>query len=144
MEYWTGRQLVSLLLPPVLYYEQGDPSKSKTYVVIENGQIIRGRLSKAVIGQNYESLIAHLYHYYEPHHALRMIRQLQKLGCCYLQVWLFVYLFLIILIIKKRTRGLVLGLGTPRNQLYISIRMFSPWLRKPSRNTTAGFLPRHI
>ena len=88
---WSGRQVVSALLPPV-YLEMGnkvwdsskrdDPENSKNYVVINNGQITQGILDGDIFDK---ALIHILYNDFSPDVTVDFIDSLQSVVASYLQ-----------------------------------------------------------
>ena len=65
-ELWTGSQLVSMVLPRTLMYTKGSVTKMTSYdtkdLIIRNGQIVFGRLSKATLGASAGALSDIIHH----------------------------------------------------------------------------------
>ena len=88
---WSGRQVVSALLPAV-YLEMGnkvwdsgkrdDPENAKNYVVINNGQITQGILDGDIFDK---ALIHILYNDFSPDVTVDFIDSLQAVVAAYLQ-----------------------------------------------------------
>jgi len=82
---WTGRQLVNLLLPPILFYEYKHKSDDTFHVRIRNGVLECGQWTSPVVDADSRSIVAHLARFYDLHHMTRFVRQFQLLGCLFLQ-----------------------------------------------------------
>lgn len=88
---WSGRQVVSALLPAV-YLEMGnkvydsskrdDPDNAKNYVVIKNGDILNGILDGDIFDK---ALIHILYNDFSPETTVEFIDSLQAVVATYLQ-----------------------------------------------------------
>lgn len=78
--HFTGREAVSLLLPPTLTY-----SNSKTGVVIEAGALQNGRLCRQTLGTASGSLIHHLWLFYGPTVTQEFLSDCQRLVGRWLQ-----------------------------------------------------------
>ena len=72
VERWTGSQLISTLLPPTLSLEKGD-------VLIRGGVLLRGRLTKSVLGTQPGGLIDVMTKEYGCHETMRFMTRLQRL-----------------------------------------------------------------
>ena len=80
---WSGRQVLEALLPRplLLYYEMPNGLGC-----IERSRIRSRTWDKSVVGNHHRSLIAYLCRYYEAHHAQRLVRLMQRVGCRWLQL----------------------------------------------------------
>ena len=73
----SGKLLFSMLLPEDMFYRCGD-------VAIEEGILVKGTITKAQLGGSHSSLIAKLYHDYDPSRCERFINEVQFLGNAFL------------------------------------------------------------
>ena len=86
---WTGKQMQSLLLPPVnlTRFSNGHPdderdelSPGDTRVLIENGELLCGMLDKKSLGTSAGSLIHVIMNQFGPRGARAFIRGHQRVG----------------------------------------------------------------
>lgn len=68
---WTGRQVFSLLLDPLLSYSRGE-------VVVRRGRLLAGTLSKQTLGTSAGSLVDHIYRQRGSRAALRFMGDIQR------------------------------------------------------------------
>lgn len=82
-ELWTGKQLVSTILPKNFsYYPYGHKSDEKDdtkRVSIRNGDLMDGQLSKKTIGKSERGLLHRFYHQYGANTMQTFINKLQQL-----------------------------------------------------------------
>lgn len=88
--YWTGRQLVTTILPPINLqrfsntYKEDSQDTSENYkmdskIIIKNGILESGAIDKSVLGAKKEGSIAHvIFNDYSPERAKNFINLIQK------------------------------------------------------------------
>lgn len=95
---WTGKQLVSLLLPPnfnlTKYVRDGNPDTEGKYdkerlVVIHNGELLAGSLCKKTVGNTGGGIVQQLCNDYSHKHAANFLNNMQKM----VNYWLMGYGF---------------------------------------------------
>jgi len=75
---FSGKLLFSFLLPNNLFYNY------KNEVIIEEGILVKGQITKTQLGSSHQSLIAKLYHDYSPYICEQFINDVQFLGNAFL------------------------------------------------------------
>ena len=85
--YWSGKQLVSLLLPSGIFLEKrvrgaattvGPDDPAERYVLIENGVLLHGTLCKATIGPGTGGVVHRIVTAYGPDAAIRFLSDFQR------------------------------------------------------------------
>jgi DNA-directed RNA polymerase beta' subunit len=81
-EYWTGKQLLSLIIPTNLHLNNlKDPMNPHDKgILIINGQILSGSVDKAIIGKSQGGLIHTLFNDYGPGTTKTFLNIIQKLS----------------------------------------------------------------
>ena len=101
-QWWTGKQLISLLLPPGLFLERrvrgagpdvGPDDPQERYVRVVDGELLAGTLCKATLGTGTGGLVHKIHNLAGPQGAVRFISDFQRV----VSTWL-------------PTRGLTMGL----------------------------------
>jgi DNA-directed RNA polymerase beta' subunit len=86
--YWTGKQLVTLLLPSGIFLEKrvrgaaatvGPDDPAERYVLIENGVLLHGTLCKATIGPGSGGIIHRIVTAYGQDAAIRFLSDFQRI-----------------------------------------------------------------
>ena len=85
--YWSGKQLVSLLLPSGIFLEKrvrgaaasvGPEDPAERYVLIENGELLHGTLCKATIGPGSGGIVHRIVTAYGSDAAIRFLSDFQR------------------------------------------------------------------
>lgn len=85
--YWTGKQLVTLLLPSGIFLEKrvrgaaatvGPEDPAERYVLIENGVLLQGTLCKATIGPGTGGIVHRIVTAYGQDAAIRFLSDFQR------------------------------------------------------------------
>lgn len=85
--YWTGKQLVSLLLPSGIFLERrvrgaapsvGPEDPQERYVLIENGELLHGTLCKATIGPGSGGIVHRILTAYGPDAVVHFLSDFQR------------------------------------------------------------------
>jgi len=84
---WSGKQVFSMILPKVNYYENGDDGKIST--LIEKGKFIKGTVSKRMIGTGSRGLIQIIFNDYGPNETRDFLNNIQVLMCHWLKTVCF-------------------------------------------------------
>lgn len=85
--HYHGRLLFSMLLPDDFYYTHTNKAcKDEPTVVIENGVLLTGCITKANIGSSHSSIILSLYHTYGTETCVKFINQVQFIANQYIQL----------------------------------------------------------
>ena len=84
--FWTGKQMLSLLMPEDLFYtahskDDADPllSTDDRSVIIRYGQILSGRLSKKQIGKSYNSVLHRIWKRHGETRLAEFINSIQRM-----------------------------------------------------------------
>jgi DNA-directed RNA polymerase beta' subunit len=86
--YWTGKQLVSLILPSGIFLEKrvrgagptvGPEDEQERYVLIENGVLMHGSLCKATIGPGSGGVVHRILTAYGPDAVVRFLSDFQRI-----------------------------------------------------------------
>lgn len=82
IEYWTGKQVFSLILPKKLIYNniKNPLNPQDTGIMIKSGRIISGNVDKSVIGKSQGGLIHILFNDYGPGTTKVFLNQIQKIS----------------------------------------------------------------
>jgi len=84
---YHGKLLFSLLLPPSFYYRhKNNACEKEPEVIIEQGVLLSGSITKANIGSTQSSIIVQLYHQYGEKICMKFINEVQFLAASYIQV----------------------------------------------------------
>jgi DNA-directed RNA polymerase II subunit RPB1 len=75
--YWSGKQIVTQILPETFKYKCGD-------VLIQNGELLDGCLTKQHVGTSYHSIITYLTRYYSADRMIIFLNEIQKIITQYL------------------------------------------------------------
>eukprot|EP01063_Lacrimia_lanifica_P005858 TRINITY_DN13530_c0_g1_i1.p1 TRINITY_DN13530_c0_g1~~TRINITY_DN13530_c0_g1_i1.p1 ORF type:complete len:1888 (+),score=754.16 TRINITY_DN13530_c0_g1_i1:83-5746(+) len=90
---WTGKQLFSMVLPPVNFTGKSNEDIDEpdaafpladTKVRIEKGNLLYGNIDKKSVGSSENSLIHVIYNEYSPDHARDMINGIQRITAYFL------------------------------------------------------------
>ena len=89
---WTGRQLLSTILPPNVNYKGANKSfdenkpdgDKENYVIVENGEILQGRVDTKVYQDRTKGLIHSIYNEYGPDETRQFFDNTQQLICNWL------------------------------------------------------------
>ena len=86
----SGRGLVSMILPKDFWYKKKiGKEDSEPWLIIENGVILKGCLSKASIGSAHGCIPHYLYNEYSPQKCLDFLDDLQFITNAYLEITSF-------------------------------------------------------
>jgi DNA-directed RNA polymerase II subunit RPB1 len=88
---WSGRQVMSTIIPPNVNYKGANKSfddkknnDDENFVVIENGELIQGRLDTKVYQSQTKGLIHSIYNEYGPDETRQFFDNTQQLICNWL------------------------------------------------------------
>jgi DNA-directed RNA polymerase II subunit RPB1 len=73
IQLWSGKQIVSVLLPPDFHYSYKD------LVLIADSELLFGTLGKDNIGSKSEGIVHLMYRYYGDHATMQFLDQIQNL-----------------------------------------------------------------
>lgn len=76
---WDGKQIFSMILPKVTYYERNDDGSIGT--LIQNGKFIRGKVSKRMVGTGSRGLVHIIFNDYGPDRTVQFCNDVQRLIC---------------------------------------------------------------
>lgn len=80
---WSGKQVFSMILPKLNYYERGDNGEIKT--LIQKGKFLKGSISKRMIGTGSRGLIQIIYNDFGPNETRDFLSNIQILMCHWLK-----------------------------------------------------------
>ena len=92
IEYWSGKQLISYILPKSLNLKMknnafdNNPNKNINEIVIKNGKLIKGTLDKSCFTKTSKGLIHTIYNDFGPIRTKNFIDDLQKIITEYLLI----------------------------------------------------------
>eukprot|EP00798_Chlamydomonas_sp_ICE-L_P012122 gene12122-15228_t len=91
MERWSGKQLLSTIIPPNInvrtankFFDERKADDSENYVIIENGEIIQGTLDKSIYQGRSKGLVHSIYNEYSPDDTRMFFDNTQQLICNWL------------------------------------------------------------